>query len=330
MREALLVLILATTPIVATAAGDQSGQARTLGGAQAAERQKSQELERAAAALAAGRRADAAAEFRAVAEKYGSVNALLQLARIQAGDGDAAGALATLERAQTLAPNAEEVLASIAQVSLRMRLVVPAILALDPLTRICPGVANYHYLLGVALMQAGDMILAVDSLQRADQLEPNKALTLIALGLALNNRKMHAEAAAHLARALEIEPDSLEAMAALSEAEEGLGQSDTAETHARRVLERASDNATANLVLGLVLMRQQRFADARDAFLRATAADPRSPKPDYQLSLAYARLGDNDTSDKYRVQYQQKLRDMEKSLEELRKRTGLPSEGGMK
>jgi tetratricopeptide (TPR) repeat protein len=290
---------------------------------------KSAAMQQAEADLAAGRRAEAAAEFRAIADRYNSVQALLRLARIEAASGDSAS-LATLERARKLAPNSEEVLSAVAEVSLAARLVVPAILALEPLARMCAGVAQYHYLLGVAFMQAGDMILSVESLQRAEKLEPDRPLTLIALGLALNNRKMYGEAAASLSRALELEPDSIEAMAALAEAEEGLGQGDPAEAHARRVLGRAPDNPTANLVLGLVLMRNQRFAEARDTFERAAAADPHSPKPDYQLSLAYARLGDTAASERHRQIYQQKLRDMEKNLDELRKRTGLPSNGGMK
>ena len=52
----------------------------------------------------------------------------------------------------------------------------------------------YHYLLGVGLMAIGDMPGAVDALEEADRLEPERPLTLLALGLALNNRKLFAEA----------------------------------------------------------------------------------------------------------------------------------------
>jgi tetratricopeptide (TPR) repeat protein len=194
----------------------------------------------------------------------------------------------------------------------------------------CPDVSEYHYLLGVAFMQAGDMILSVESLDRAEQLEPNRPLTLIAKGLALNNRSMFDEAVAALSRALELDPESLEGTAALAEAEQGLGQADKAEAHARRVLEKLPENATANLVLGQLLMRRGDVAAARDALLVASKADPVSPKPEYQLSLAYARLGDAAASERHRQLYEQKLRAREESLEALRKRTGLPGSGGMK
>src|SRR4029079_6993914 len=91
-------------------------------------------------------------------------------------------------RARALAPNAEDVLSASAQVALAVRAPVPAILALEPLTRMCPSVAQYPYLLGVALMQAGDTLAAVDPLQAAERLEPDRALTLVALGLGPHGR----------------------------------------------------------------------------------------------------------------------------------------------
>ena len=56
-------------------------------------------LEQAAAAVQAGRRAEAKALLVSAAERFSSVRALIQLARLQSGDGDATGALATLTRA---------------------------------------------------------------------------------------------------------------------------------------------------------------------------------------------------------------------------------------
>lgn len=287
-------------------------------------------FEQAAAALAAGRRAEAAALYRTIGEQRGSVRALMQLARIQSEGGDAPGALASLGKARALAPNSEDVLSAYAQVALASRALMPAIVALDALTRMCPDVLQHQYLLGVALMQAGDMSGATDALGRAARIDPDRPLTLIALGLALNNRKMYADAAQALQRALELDSDNTEALAALAEAEHGLGQTDAAEARARRVLATVPGHTTANLVLGLALMRSERFGEARDAFLRASAADPLSPKPDYQLSLAYARLGDPANSAKYLAQYQQKLREVERRLDELRSQTGLGTSGGMR
>ncbi len=127
---------------------------------------------------------------------------------------------------------------------------------------------------------------------------------------------------------LEREPDNVEALAALAEAEEGLGELDAADTHAARALTAAPDHPTANLVVGMVLMKRDRYQEARTALERAAAADADSPKVYYQLSLACARLGDNEGSARNRSIYQQKLRAAETRLGELR-RAGMPTRGEM-
>ena len=274
-------------------------------------------LNGASAALAAGQREEAKQLLRTAADRFQSVQALLQLARLQSGDGDAAGALETLRKARVLAPNAEDVLNAFAQVSLGARMPVQAILTLESLTRLCPTVAQYHYLLGVALMTAGDIVGAVESLKKADALDPDRPLTLVALGLVHNNQKTYADAKRMLARSIELDADNVEALAALAEAEAGLGELAAAETHATRVLAKSPAHPTANLVVGLVRMAQQRYAEARDALITAAATDPRSPKPEYQLSLVYARLGDEASAERHVNLYRQKLRDMEATVKAL-------------
>jgi tetratricopeptide (TPR) repeat protein len=248
-----------------------------------------------------------------------SVRALLESARRQSGDGDAAGALESLRAARALAPNSEEVLSAFAQAALAARTLVPAIVTLDSLTRICPTVAQYHYLLGAALIEAGDMPAAANSLQRANRLEAERPPTLLALGRALNGRKQYTDARSALLESLELAPDQIDAVAALAEAEAGTGDLRQAEEHARRVLARAPAHPTANLVMGIVRMAQERYADARDALEKAAvAADPAASAAHYELSLAYARLGDEASSQKHVELYRQNLRETEDRIKALR------------
>jgi tetratricopeptide (TPR) repeat protein len=174
------------------------------------------------------------------------------------------------------------------------------------------------------------MLAAVEPLRQAERLEPNRALTLVALGLSLNGRKLYAEAKPYLLRALDLEPDNVEAVAALAESEDGLGEIQQAEAHAQRALAKASAHATSNLVLGMVRMKQERYAEARDALAAAVAADPASPKAHYQLSLAYARLGDEASARKEVELYQRKLKEIEEKVAQLRTATGLSGESGMR
>jgi tetratricopeptide (TPR) repeat protein len=275
-------------------------------------------LARAAEAQQRGQVDEAMRLLRIAADKLRSVQAHLELARLQSRGKQPAEALATLTRARELAPNAEEVLGAYAQVALAIKQPPPAVLALRALTRMCPSVGQYHYLLGVGLMAIGDMPGAGDALAEADRLEPERALTLLALGLVRNDRKQYADAKLALLRSVDLQPESVEAVAALAEAEAGLGDLDAAARHAQRALERAPASATANMVMGLVRMEQRDYPGARDALLKAADADPQSARVAYQLSLVYARLGDDASAKRYLGVYQTNLKAVEERIAMLR------------
>jgi tetratricopeptide (TPR) repeat protein len=329
MRQGLLLAVLAAASVPADAQTKPAAQqARPGARASRPAEPPAVVLARADAAFAA-KQIDAAARlYASVAERHESVRALLGLARIQSGRGNPRQALQTLERARALAPNSEDVLSAFARVALAARAPVVAILTLEPLARMLPSVMEYHYLLGVAMMQAGDMPSAVFALQDALAIEPNRSVTLVALGLAFNSQKLYAEARAPLLRSLEIEPDNLEALAALAESEEGEDELAASETHAQRVLAREGGNAIANLVMGLVRMKQQRYAEARGFLERAIATDPLSGKAHYQLSLACARLGDTAGQEKHLALYRSVQQEVAARLDELRGAVGA-QKGGM-
>lgn len=273
--------------------------------------------------LAAGNAAAAERQLQSVAERFGSVRALLQLAHIASARGDVQDALEVLRQALDIAPASEEVLAANARTSLAAGLPVPAIIALGPLTRMHPTVAEYAYLMGVARMQVGDMPGSIESLRRALDLEPGRASALIGLGLTLNHQKRHAEARDTLTRGLVLDPDNVDGLAALAEAEAGLSELDAAEQHAQRALAQDPSQATANLALGLIRMQQGRYAEAREALEATVAADPQSTRAHYQLGLANARLGDREKSQQHLDLYRRMLKEDEAQLVELRGKLGL-------
>ena len=312
---ATLVLISILT--AGLAAGRQSAQPRAKAPSPVPERAAL--LKQAADAQQAGHNDEAIRLLRLAADRYQSVHAYLEMARVQSRTKQAAAALDSLLKARALAPNSEDVLSAYAQLSLAVKQPMPAVLALQSLTRMCPSVSEYHYLLGVGLMAIGDMPSAVEALDRGGSLgRRERALTLLALGLALNNRKHFADARTALVHSLELQPESIEAVAALAEAESGLGNFDAAAGHAERVLQRSPASATANLVMGLVLIERRDYAGAQDALRKAMSADPDSPKAVYQLSLVAARLGDEAAARRYVGLYQEKLRAVEERIKMLR------------
>jgi tetratricopeptide (TPR) repeat protein len=252
------------------------------------------------------------------AAERGSVRALLQLAELRLRRGDLAGSAAPLRAALALAPNSERVLATYARASLAAQAPGSSMLALEPLARMHPTVAEYSYLLGVAWVQLGDGASALPPLEHARQLEPHRALTLAALGLAFNQLKRFAEAREVLAGALHLAPEDPQILASLAEAEEGLGNIAAAEAHARAALQRAPEHPIARLVTGMVHMKQERYAEAREALVAAVAAAPDSAKAHYQLSLACSRLGDRACASRELELYRQAQRDTEARIESLR------------
>jgi tetratricopeptide (TPR) repeat protein len=271
----------------------------------------------------------AAAVPRPTPARVESPDVLLRLARTQAERGDARGATESLQRALELAPNSEDTLAAYAQLMLGLRSYMKALQVLDPLTRLCPQDASYHYLLGVALLQAGDMARAIDALERSERLDEARPLTLVALAIALNEQKRYEEAKPLAARALEIEPENIEALAVLAAAEEGQGDLAGAEAHIDRVISQSPAHHTANLVKGMIHMKRARYAEARTALEKAVAANPTAKAAHYQLSLACARLGDEAQSQNHLELYRKVLRETEERILQIRREAGVAPPGGM-
>ena len=87
-------------------------------------------------------------------------------------------------------------------------------------------------------------------------------------------------------------------------------------THARQVLERAikrdsEPRRRARRSSGGAMPR-------RETPLNANKADPDSPKVLCQLSLVFARLGDDPSARRYLDLYQEKLRSVEERISALR------------
>lgn len=279
--------------------------------------------------LSLGNDALAEEQLRSVAERFQSVRALLELARLTARRGQNPAAAELLERALALAANSEEVLAARAKIALAMQTPVLAIRALESLTRMHPSAPEYHYLLGVAQLQIGEMDGAVEAFEQSLELEPGRPLALIALCTTLNTQKRFAEAREVARRAVRLDPESAEALAVLAEAEEGLGEIEAAEEHAAQALAREPEHGRALAAVGRIRMSQSRYEEARDAFLRAATSMPGSAKTHYQLSLAFARLGDRENSSKHLELYRSIRQESDERLVELRTRAGL-GESGMR
>ena len=96
-----------------------------------------------------------------------SVLAMVQQTKSHARQGDHAMAAQILDQAKMMAPNSEDVLGDFAKNSLAAGDPVGAINTLEPLMRIHPKVAEYPYLLGVALLQVKEYQPSANALRRS-------------------------------------------------------------------------------------------------------------------------------------------------------------------
>ncbi len=240
----------------------------------------------------------------------GGVRARLELAQI-AGLGGPKAALELLAEARHRAPSSEQVLAAHARIAMSAGLTAQALQTLEPLAGIFSDVAEYSYLLGTARARLGSMTDAVEALRRSVELAPEEVTYRAAFAQALNHEKRFDEAEAELIRVLEETPEDLASVAALAQAEEGLGKLESAEQHAREVLRRTPEHAAAHLVIGMVRMKQERYAEAREALEKTLSADSGAIKAHYQLSLACMRLGDRQSAKRHLDLYNAALENTE-------------------
>lgn len=270
--------------------------------------------------LEAGHGERAEAQLFSLAQRFDSPRALHQLAQLRWRQGALGEASNLLRRALDLAPNATNLLDTYARVSLARRQPIYALVALEGLERMHPAHTEYTYLLGVARLQVGDMTGALESLELATQRSPERSLAWAALGLTLNHLKRFDEARDALDRSLSLTPDSSEALAALAEAQAGLGERPSAEANARRALARDPEQATARLVLGMLALEEGRHQAAVEELQQSVehSTGPGSAKAHYQLSQAYARLGNAEASRRHVELYRQALAAQAELLAEIR------------
>lgn len=273
-------------------------------------------LELAAMEVADERLAAANRQLRNVSRQFASTRATLELAEIAMRLRNRKLALDYAERARRLSPNSEEVLATHVRAALTAKIPSTATQSVEPLARMHPTVAEYQMLLGRVWIELGNPGEGVEPLLRAVELDPQYSPAFLPLGLALNHERRYDEARTFLTRHLVSHPEDLDALAALAEAEERLGDLGAAEARARGVLDHDANHGTAHLVIGMLHMRQERFAEARAAFEKSVEGGA-NIKAHYQLSLACARLGDRAAAEHHLEVYREAQKGVEATYVEL-------------
>jgi tetratricopeptide (TPR) repeat protein len=146
-----------------------------------------------------------------------------------------------------------------------------------------PDLAAAHNGLGTALQASGALERAADCYRAALALEPDYVDALGNLGVALAALGRPAEAVASYRAALARAPDALDTHNNLGTALATLGREAEALACYEAVLQRVPDHAGALANAGNALKALGRLDAARDAFARAVAREPATPRFYYLL-----------------------------------------------
>ena len=252
-------------------------------------------IREAAAHQEAGRWAEAGAIYTRLAlDPAAPVGVLVNLGRIKAALGDAAGAAAALQRAIERDPNSVGaynnlgVLLQASGETAGARAAFDAALAIDPFDR--ETLVN----LGSLAQQAGDASAAAGYFERALPGHGDWFPLRFNYGLALAGLGRHDDARGHLEAACRLRPDHAEAEIALADTLGHLGRVDTAAARLAALLAAKPDDPSAQFRAGIALHTLGRREDAATAYARATLLAPEVAEPFNNLGQALTELGRHD------------------------------------
>jgi predicted O-linked N-acetylglucosamine transferase (SPINDLY family) len=236
------------------------------------------------------------------------------------------GALALAQAAAAAAPTDAVLRFRLAQTQEDAGKPSAAIASLRTAIELRPEYAEAHAYLGLLLADTGDIEGAIASLRRAVALKPDYVRAWNNLGSALRKAGQLTEAVDAIRRALALQPDYAFGHATLGLLERDLGDEAAAEASLRTALRLRPDLRGALVGLAGLLQRQSRLDEsaqlyfraiklvpavnewfqlgsvlaergdpdqARDAFARALAADPRHLRAALGLHLTLPMLYDN-------------------------------------
>ena len=213
---------------------------------------------------------------------------LLGISLVELGrDGEA---LPHLEKALAGAPNDPAVLYSMGLAYLRlnrpeMRQVV-RILSENPL-----GIAAAYLLKGQILLAGHEYERAIGELEAAAKLNPELPRLQYSVGLAYLKLGRNKEAIACFEKELRRTPRDFSTLYFLAYLHEADGDLDAARARLDLALRQEPQSPEANALLGKILVKQNKPADALAPLESAVAKDPVDPDKRYLLARVYQQLG---------------------------------------
>lgn len=148
-----------------------------------------------------------------------------------------------------------------------------------------------QYMLGLAMWKSGDAEGALEGFQAALDIAPQHVKSLVNSGRVLLELQRPIDALEILKRAAELVPDDVQTARVLARAQAEAGLAKEAETTYRTLLSSHPDDAWSLNNLGLLLIQQDRCAEAVGALARAAQLDGDLACVQNNLGAALERTG---------------------------------------
>ena len=241
--------------------------------------------------LKAGKPTEAAIQFRnAIQQDNNFGEARYELAQVLASTGDFPGAYREFVRAADLLPDRIDVQIKAGEANLPAGRFQEAQARAERALALDANNIDAHVLKGAALAGLKDLDAAIDQVENAIELDPNRGPNYTNLGMLHLAAGNAAEAAKSFVRATELAPTSITARMALANFYWSSGQRDATERTLRDALAINAKDVYVNRVLAYFLMVSNRAAEA-EPHLKMIADETRDPLARAALADYYRQTG---------------------------------------
>jgi tetratricopeptide (TPR) repeat protein len=231
-----------------------------------------------------------------------SVETLVAMAEIFAGESKHRDSLLMLEKARALNPDSREVLRLLIVEAMQAGQNDKGLQAAQDLQRKSSELDD-RYLVASVMIQQRQYLPATHILEDYVTQRPEDAKAYLGLGMAYLNLLRYADARQALEHSLQIKPDLAESEYQLGLVAGQQGNRQEATQHWQRAVALQPHHAQALFSLGTIYLESGNLAEAESAFRRSLATDPSNMKTEYDLALVLNKLGKSEEAKQHFERY---------------------------
>jgi len=231
-----------------------------------------------------------------------SVETLVAMAEVFAGENKHADSLTMLEKARALNPDSREVLRHLIVEAMQAGQNDRGLQAAQDLQRKSSELDD-RYLVASVMIQQRQYLPATHILEDYVTQRPQDAKAYLGLGIVYLNLLRYADARQALEHSVQLKPDLAEAEYQLGLVAGQQGDRQEATQHWQRAVDLQPHHAQALFSLGTMYLESGNLADAESAFRRSLATDPNNMKTEYNLALVLNKLGRSEEATQHFERY---------------------------